>query len=81
MAIDRATRMIFYWIYENKNAKNAEDFLEKCLEFFPFKIEKILTDKIIEERVKDIFKNKNYLFNEVVFIRDSELIVFNRTGV
>ncbi|MFN8431769.1 MAG: DDE-type integrase/transposase/recombinase [Spirosomataceae bacterium] len=28
VAIDRATRMIFYWIYENKNAKNAEDFLE-----------------------------------------------------
>lgn len=48
VAIDRATRMIFYWIYENKNAKNAEDFLEKCLEFFPFKIEKILTDNGLE---------------------------------
>ena len=44
-------------------------------------LDKVLTDEIIQERVKDIFRNKNYLFNEVVFMRDGELIVFNRTGV
>ena len=44
-------------------------------------LDKVLTDEIMKERVKDIFRNKNYLFNEVVFMRDGELIVFNRTGV
>lgn len=44
-------------------------------------LDKALTDKIMLERAKDIFSNENYQFNEVVFLRDGELIVFNRTGV
>lgn len=33
------------------------------------------------ERAKDIFANKNYQFDEVVFLRKGELIIINRTGV
>jgi transposase InsO family protein len=44
VAIDRATRLMFYWIYENKTAESTEDFMEKCFEFFPIYITHILTD-------------------------------------
>jgi transposase-like protein len=48
VAIDRATRLMFYWIYENKTADNTEDFIEKCFEFFPIYITHILTDNGLE---------------------------------
>jgi len=44
VAIDRATRLVYLYVYENKNKECATDFLNRCLEFFPFKVEKILTD-------------------------------------
>jgi transposase InsO family protein len=44
VAIDRATRLVYLYVYENKNKECATDFLERCLGFFPFQIEKILTD-------------------------------------
>ena len=44
VAIDRATRLVYLWVYEHKNKEAATDFLVRCLEFYPFKIEKILTD-------------------------------------
>jgi transposase InsO family protein len=44
VAIDRATRLVYLWVYEHKNKEAATDFLARCLEFYPFKIEKILTD-------------------------------------
>ena len=44
VAIDRATRLVFLWIYQRKDKEAATDFLKRCLEFYPFKIEKILTD-------------------------------------
>jgi transposase InsO family protein len=44
VAIDRATCLVFLWGYEHKDKEAATDFLRRCLEFFPFKIEKILTD-------------------------------------
>lgn len=44
VAIDRATRLVFLSVYEDKTKEAARDFLEKCLAFFPFRIEKILTD-------------------------------------
>ena len=43
VAIDRCTRTMMYWVYENKTSTNTEDFMEKCFEFFPFKITHILT--------------------------------------
>ena len=44
VAIDRATRLIYLEIHDNKRAETAAKFLEKALDFFPFKIEKVLTD-------------------------------------
>jgi transposase-like protein len=48
VAIDRATRTLFYKVYEAKTAENAEEFLNLCLDFFPFKITHILTDNGLE---------------------------------
>ena len=45
------------------------------------RLAKPLTDAIIKERAKDIFKNKNYKFNTVVFYKKGKLVVLNRTGV
>jgi transposase InsO family protein len=48
VAIDRATRIIYFEIYENKTALNAVNFLRNCQEFYGFKIEKVLTDNGFE---------------------------------
>jgi len=44
VAIDRAIRLLYYKIYKNKTAKNTEEFLKECKEYFPFYITHILTD-------------------------------------
>jgi transposase-like protein len=54
VAIDRATRLLFYKIYPNKNAKCSNDFLEECKEYFPMIISHILTDNGGE------FKNQEF---------------------
>ncbi len=48
VAIDRCTRAMIYWVYENKTGENTEDFMNKYLALFPFKITNILTDNILE---------------------------------
>ena len=48
VAIDRATRSLFYRIYEAKTSENTEDFMNRCLEFFPFEISHVLTDNGLE---------------------------------
>lgn len=48
VAIDRATRTIYYNVYDAKTSENAEDFANKCLDFFPFPITHILTDNGLE---------------------------------
>ena len=48
VAIDRATRSLFYRIYEAKTSENTEDFMNRCLEFFPFEITHVLTDNGLE---------------------------------
>ena len=48
VAIDRATRLLYYKVYENKTADNATAFLKECKEFFPFYITHILTDNGLE---------------------------------
>lgn len=48
VAIDRATRTMFYKIYENKTAENTENFMDKCFDFFPIYITHILTDNGLE---------------------------------
>ena len=48
VAIDRATRLLYCFVYQNKTAENAQDFIDKCLNFFPFEITHILTDNGLE---------------------------------
>jgi transposase-like protein len=48
VAIDRCTRTMIYWVYEKKTSENTEDFMTKCLDFFPFYISHILTDNGLE---------------------------------
>jgi len=65
VAIDRATRTMFCSIYENKTAQNAQDFFDKCLEFFPFKITHILTDNGLEFTNKLLKSKKEKLCEKV----------------
>lgn len=44
VAIDRATRLMYFKVYENKTAANAVSFLGECKSYFPFYISHILTD-------------------------------------
>ena len=48
VAIDRATRTLFYKIYKAKTSPNAEDFMMNCIDFFPFGITHVLTDNGLE---------------------------------
>jgi transposase-like protein len=48
VAIDRATRLLYYKVYENKTADNAVEFLKECKDFFPFYLTHILTDNGLE---------------------------------
>jgi transposase-like protein len=48
VAIDRATRLLFYAIYDDKSALSTDDFCSKCMDFFPFEITHILTDNGLE---------------------------------
>lgn len=48
VAIDRATRILFYQIYDAKTSDNTVDFMNQCRAFFPFKITHILTDNGLE---------------------------------
>lgn len=57
VAIDRATRLVFLWVYEHKDKEAATDFLARCLQFYPFRIQKILTDNGREFSLNG-FKNR-----------------------
>jgi transposase len=48
VAIDRATRVLYYKVYKNKSSQNAVEFLKKCKEFFPFYLTHILRDNGLE---------------------------------
>jgi len=48
VAIDRATRTLFYKTYNSKTSANAESFMKECLAFFPFGITHVLTDNGLE---------------------------------
>ncbi len=43
-AIDRRTRLVCAKIYDDKTKKSSADFFNEIIDFFPFKIDKILTD-------------------------------------
>jgi transposase InsO family protein len=44
VAIDRATRLMYFKVYKNKTAGNGVDFLTQCKSYFPFYISHVLTD-------------------------------------
>ncbi len=48
VAIDRATRMLYYKVYDAKTSANTESFMLECLDFFPFSITHVLTDNGLE---------------------------------
>ena len=57
VAIDRATRLVFLYVYERRDKHAAVDFLGRCLSFFPFFIRTILTDNGREFTLRT-FRNK-----------------------
>ncbi len=56
VAIDRATRLMYFKVYKNKTARNAIDFLNLCKSYFPFYISHVLTDNGAE--FTDKFTNR-----------------------
>lgn len=63
VAIDRATRLIYIEIHDNKRADTASKFLEKAIAFFPFHITKVLTDN-----------GKEFTLNNHKWNTESELV-------
>ncbi len=61
VAIDRATRTIYYAVYANKTAENTELFFDECIDFFPFEITHILTDNGLEFTNRLIMSKKGNL--------------------
>jgi transposase-like protein len=61
VAIDRATRAMYYKVYDAKTSKNAEDFMGKCLSYFPFGITHVLTDNGLEFTNRLIMSKKMQL--------------------
>lgn len=57
VAIDRATRILYYKIYDAKTSENTERFMLECLDFFPFGITHVLTDNGLEFTNR-LIKNK-----------------------
>ncbi len=58
VAIDRATRVLYYQVYEDKTSHSAVSFLKECKAFFPFYISHILTDNGLEFTDRFVGKKK-----------------------
>ena len=57
VAIDRATRTLYYKVYDAKTSGNTERFMNECLAFFPFGVTHVLTDNGLEFTNR-LLKNK-----------------------
>lgn len=44
VSIDRATRLVYISLKDTKEADKAGEFIDKIVEFYPYKIKKVLTD-------------------------------------
>lgn len=44
VAVDRATRLVLISVYESRDKLAGAAFLAECIAFYPFRIEKVLTD-------------------------------------
>lgn len=60
VAIDRATRALYYKVYDAKTSENAEEFMNECIAFFPFGITHVLTDNGLEFTNKLIKSKKGH---------------------
>lgn len=59
VAIDRATRLMYLEIHEDKKAETAGKFFKEANSFFPFDIEKVLTDNGKEFTLKNHLGKKD----------------------
>lgn len=57
VAIDRATRILYYKVYDAKTSENTKDFILECIDFYPFGITHVLTDNGLEFTNR-LIKNK-----------------------
>jgi transposase-like protein len=57
VAIDRATRTLYFKVYDAKTSVNSEEFMLECIAFFPFGITHVLTDNGLEFTNR-LLKNK-----------------------
>ena len=48
VAINRATRLLYYKVYENKSSENTVEFFKEGKDFLPFYLTHILTDNRLE---------------------------------
>ncbi len=62
VAIDRATRTLYFEVYDAKTSENTESFMNNCLEFFPFQITHVLTDNGLEftNRLNELPRGRAY---------------------
>jgi hypothetical protein len=63
--IDRATRTLFFKVYDAKTSENAKIFMDECLAFFPFEITHVLTDNGLE------FTNRLIKSKKEIFVKNS----------
>lgn len=58
VAVDRATRLTFLFVYDRHDSDAAVDFLTRCCEYYPFRIHRVLTDNGGEYTLKGCAPNK-----------------------
>ena len=79
VAIDRATRSLFYRVYEAKSSENTEDFINRRLEFLPLEITHVLTDNGLEFTNRLINPRKeNSVRNPLNWMKSARPIILNR---
>jgi transposase-like protein len=64
VAIDRATRTMYYRVYSEKSGVNATDFLEEYISFFPMYISHVLTDNGLEFTNRLLKSKKGNLYQK-----------------
>lgn len=69
VAIDRKTRLVLIKIYKDKSARSASEFVDNIKDFYPFKVNKILTDNGKEftdrfRRNTDYKPTGNHIFDQ-----------------
>jgi len=78
VAIDRATRFVYLSIKENKEAETASTFLSELISFFPYKINKLLTDNGKEFTDKFARNRKEPSGNHVFDVKCSKYKIEHR---